>query len=278
MKRSILSGLLAIAISIPCWAGYPGDYTDQSGGAAQSGQSSQGGQVGQEDPYGQSGQTNQGGQTDQTGSYGYPGQSGQSGQSGQCGQSNGGTCERPPMESGCDSAKLQTVISLLSMVESDLAMCTAETGRWSDNVMAIGYVNSARSALERAPMDPVWKPLLSEIYERLGRIRFHLLMNDDVNARMMMSEVQAIVRSTVQSLLINSGNGGSVVRPRVVVMPQIPTSGGSYGSNSNSGSGWGSAWGSGWASGWGNGGGIQLPPSSSGPFVPTNYPPLIPTR
>lgn len=261
MKRTILTGVLAIAISIPCWAGYPGDWSDQAG------QSSQAGQYGQSSQSGQSGQ------------------SGQSSQAGQYGQTGGGVCEQPPLEPVFDPAKLQAVISLLSMIESDLAMCAAGSGRWADNLMAIGHINSARSALERAPMEPAWRPLLAEIHERLGRIRFHLLMNDDMNARMMMAEVQAVVRSTMQVLLINAGNGGVIrpptsttpQRPRVVVVPQIPTTGGSYGSNSNSnsGSGWGSSWGSGWASGWGNGG-TQLPPGTMQPTGP-QYPPLTPT-
>lgn len=345
MKRTILTGLLAIAISVPCWAGYPevfssqaeqngqtapSGYTDpfgqygygrpvqptipggigqqsqdgqqnQGGQVEQNGQSGQSGQcdqVGKQDQAeqsGQAGQTDQVGQSDKTDSYEYPGQSGQCGQSdqsgqtgqsdqsGQSGQSNGGCCG----QSGYDTAKLQAVISLLSMVESDLSMCAASTGNWANNIQALGYINSARSALERAPMAPAWKPLLAEIYERLGRIRFHLLMNDDYNARMMMNEVQAVVRSTMQTLLINSGNGGRVILPptsttsqfpRVIVMPQIPTSNGNYGSNhgshsgSNSGSSWGSAWGSGWASGSGNGNGSQLP---GGVIRPT--PPVFPS-
>ncbi len=274
MKRTILTGVLAIAISIPCWAGYPGDWSDQAGQSSQSGQSGQSSQ---------SGQSGQCGQEDPWGNPGQSGQSGQSSQAGQYGQTGGGVCEQPPLEPVFDPAKLQAVISLLSMIESDLAMCAAGSGRWADNLMAIGHINSARSALERAPMEPAWRPLLAEIHERLGRIRFHLLMNDDMNARMMMAEVQAVVRSTMQVLLINAGNGGVIrppssttQQPRVVVIPRIPTTGGSYGSNSNSGSGWGSSWGSGWASGWGNGG-TQLPPGTMLPTGP-QYPPLPPTN
>lgn len=302
MKHKILTGLMAIALSVPCWAGYPEDFTGQpapvgfedplgQGGYGRPerpqlppeiGQQSQGGQVVEQ--AGQSDQCGQSGKQDSYGQYGQSGQSGQSeqsGQSGQCGQSNGGDYGQSSMRPGYDPAHLQTVISLLSMIESDLAMCAASSGGWGHNVMAVGHINSARSALERAPMDPAWKPLLAEIYERLGRVRFHLLMNDDMNARMMMNEVQAVVRSTMQSLLINSGNGGAArppatgQYPRVVVIPQIPASGGNYGSNhgSNHGSGWGSAWGSGWASGWGNGNGTQLPGGTMRPVGP-EYPAL----
>ncbi len=335
MKRRILTGLMAIAISVPCWAQeIVVGQTDQSGQAApvsfqdpfgqsgygrppepsvpvEIGQQNQGqqapseqtGQVdqaGKEDPWnqsgqsgqcgqaGQSGQSEQSGQCGQSDSYGYPGQSGQSGQSDQAGQSghhghygqsNGGCYERPDY----DPAKLQTVISLLSMIESDLAMCAASTGNWGRDVMAIGHINNARSALERAPMHPAWRPLLAEIHDRLGRIRFHLLMNDDAAARMMMGEVQAIVRSTKESLLINAGvrvpGQMTTQRPRVVVMPQIPTGG--YGSNHNThqGSGWGSSWGSAWGSGWswGNGNGTQIPGGAMRPAGP-QYPSLPPTN
>ncbi|HOT29428.1 MAG TPA: hypothetical protein PLU72_14705 [Candidatus Ozemobacteraceae bacterium] len=331
MKRRILTGLMAIAISVPCWAQEivvgQADQSDQAtpvsfqdpfgqggygrppeprvpvevgqqnqGQQAPVEQSGQVDQAGKEDSWNQSGQCGQAGQSDkagqsdqagqcgQTDSYGYPGQSGQSNQAGQYGQSghhghpgqsNGGCYGRPDY----DPAKLQTVISLLSMIESDLAMCAGSTGHWGRDVMAIGHINNARSALERAPMHPAWRPLLAEIHDRLGRIRFHLLMNDDATARMMMGEVQAIVRSTKESLLINAGVRvpGQITaqRPRVVVMPQIPTGG--YGSNygNNQGSGWGSAWGSGWS--WGNGNGTQLPGGTMRPAGP-EYPALPPTN
>lgn len=329
MKRRVLTGLMAIAISVPCWAQeIVVGQADQNGQVApvsfqdpfgQGGygrppepripvevgqqtpveQTGQVDQTGKEDPWSQSGQSGQSGQPDQAGQsdqagqcgqadpYGYPGQSGQSGQSDQAGQYGQSGHNGHHGNPGYDPAKLQTVVSLLDMIETDLAMCAGSTGHWGRDVMAIGHINNARSALERAPMHPAWRPLLAEIHDRLGRIRFHLLMNDDSTARMMMGEVQAIVRSTKESLLINAGvrvpGQMTTQRPRIVVMPQIPTGG--YGSNhntnhnTNQGSNWGSSWGSAWGSGWswGNGNGTQLPGGTMRPAGP-QYPSLPPTN
>lgn len=136
---------------------------------------------------------------DQSGSYGqggYPGQTGQ-GSYGGYGGSSGQYGQGQP-----SYADFQALVMLLNLVLSDLEMCQMSlrsNPHYLNDLMSIGYLNNAKSALSRTVMHPAYMPLLAEIDQRLSKIKFHLVMNDERNARMMIAQLSAMMRSIIAS-------------------------------------------------------------------------------
>lgn len=100
----------------------------------------------------------------------------------------------------------QVLITLLTMVVSDLEMCRGSMkDKFIDNLMAIGHLNNAQSALKRSDLDPAYNTLVSEINERISKIKFYLVMNDLQNVQMRLNQLIAVIRATIGA---NAGNGG----------------------------------------------------------------------
>jgi len=160
-----------------------------------------------------------------TGQYGFEGcGSGQNGSgqygsgqygSGQYGSGQNGSGQYGSGQYGSGQASAQdfSVLSaMLNLVIGDLEMCriSVQSSRhYVQNVLALGYINNARSALSRTAMHPAYSPLLSEIDERLERIRFFLLMNDESTAIMMLSQLSMTINSMLVSQGMNNQNNGS---------------------------------------------------------------------
>ena len=126
----------------------------------------------------------------------------------------------------------QVMVTLLSMVVSDLEMCRASlrpsASDYFDNVLAIGHLNNAQSALRRTDLDPAYAPLVREILDRLGKIKFYLLMNDLSKVEMRIGQLIGVIHS-----VLAAETGGGVLsqgtqRPGVILpnFPGIPNSGG----------------------------------------------------
>ncbi|MFZ2955467.1 MAG: hypothetical protein WA705_01025 [Candidatus Ozemobacteraceae bacterium] len=99
----------------------------------------------------------------------------------------------------------QVMITLLTMVYSDLDMCRAlMKTNYAENILSIGHLNNAQSALRRTDLDPAYAPLLRELLDRLGKIKFYLVMNDLPNVSMRLYQLQMVIRSLI------SAQGGQV--------------------------------------------------------------------
>ncbi|RCK79555.1 MAG: hypothetical protein OZSIB_4309 [Candidatus Ozemobacter sibiricus] len=115
------------------------------------------------------------------------------------------------------------LISLLTMVVTDLEMCgrsLVPTVR--DEISAIGHLNNAQSALKKAALDPAYGPLIEEILDRIGKVKFYLLMQDFNAVTMRLSQLIGLIRSLL------GVQGGSYYNP---YNPYNPN----YGGGSNSG-------------------------------------------
>lgn len=100
------------------------------------------------------------------------------------------------------------LISLLTMVVTDLEMCgrsLAPTVR--DEISAVGHLNNAQSALKKAALDPAYAPLVEEILDRIGKVKFYLLMQDFNAVTMRLSQLIGLIRSLL------GVQGGSYYNP-----------------------------------------------------------------
>ena len=103
----------------------------------------------------------------------------------------------------------QVMVTLLTMVINDLEMCRATLkAKFVDNLLSIGHLNNAQSALKRTDLPEAYRPLVAEILERIGKIKFYLVMNDLQNAVMRMNQLSAVVRA-----VLGAETGGGVVLP-----------------------------------------------------------------
>lgn len=94
----------------------------------------------------------------------------------------------------------QVMVSLLSMVISDLDMCRASIrANYADNILSIGHINNAQSALRRTDLNPAYAPLVREILDRLGKIKFYLVMNDLANVNMRLTQLQYVIRAVLNA-------------------------------------------------------------------------------
>lgn len=132
----------------------------------------------------------------------------------------------------------QVMVTFLSMIMSDLNMCqaslrTTQNGGYVDNVLAIGHLNNAQSALRRTDLDPAYAPLINEIQDRLGKIKFYILMSDLDNVSMRIQQLMAVIRTVLTATVVdnaanNGSNGGTVYQyptnsiPGGVVVPNMP--------------------------------------------------------
>jgi len=92
----------------------------------------------------------------------------------------------------------QVMVSLLSMVLSDLDMCGKSlTAGIADTITAVGHLNNAQSALRRTPLDPAYSTLITEIHARIGKIKFYVVMNDAQAAGMRISQLIGIIRGVL---------------------------------------------------------------------------------
>lgn len=263
-KRILMVAMMCCLLGWPVFAGYPGqDPWDQSSQTDQSSSSQM--EQPPHEGYGKPGYPNHGqqsGQSHQSGSYG--GQYGQTNQgSGNCsgGQyDNGGSY-------GTSAQDVHALQAMLNLVLTDLSMCEYEVRDrrfgYINSVKAIGHINNARSALKRTQLAPAYASLQREVYDRLERIRFHLLMNDVRYTVMLCGQLRQVIRSMMRahagtnySYGTNGANGsdgyGTFSQP-VYAAPIVP------GSTSSSSFG----------GGWGNGQQISVPVAPIG-LVPVN--------
>lgn len=92
----------------------------------------------------------------------------------------------------------QVMVSLLTMVLSDLDMCGRSlTTGFADTITAVGHLNNAQSALRRTPLDPAYSTLVTEIGTRIGKIKFYVVMNDSQAAGMRISQLIGIIRGVL---------------------------------------------------------------------------------
>ncbi|HOT28397.1 MAG TPA: hypothetical protein PLU72_09420 [Candidatus Ozemobacteraceae bacterium] len=92
----------------------------------------------------------------------------------------------------------QVMVSLLTMVLSDLDMCGRSlTTGISDTITAVGHLNNAQSALRRTPLDPAYSTLITEIGTRIGKIKFYVVMNDVPAAGMRINQLIGIIRGVL---------------------------------------------------------------------------------
>lgn len=133
-------------------------------------------------------------------------------------QQTGGTCTQGcPTQYGqgqASAADFQALVMMLNLVLGDLEMCQMSlraNNHYTNDLMSIGYLNSAKSALSRTQMHPAYLPLLSEIDSRLSRIKFHLVMNDERTVRMMIAQLSAMMRSIILNQVGNGLNNGTTV-------------------------------------------------------------------
>ncbi len=103
----------------------------------------------------------------------------------------------------------KVVITLLAMVANDLQMCQASLrSDYIDNVLAIGHINNAQSALKRTTIDPAYTPLINEILDRLGKIKFYLVMRDLDNVNMRLVQLISVIQSVTGGNIPNLPNPG----------------------------------------------------------------------
>lgn len=103
----------------------------------------------------------------------------------------------------------QVMVSLLSMVISDLDMCGQSLNKGlSDTFTAVGHLNNAQSALKRTTLDPAYSTLITEILARIGKIKFYVVMNDAQAAGARISQLIGIIRAVLGAETgINTGYG-----------------------------------------------------------------------
>jgi len=90
----------------------------------------------------------------------------------------------------------QAMMTLLGMVISDLGMCSASMrASYAENLLAIGHLNNAQSALRRTDLNPAYAPLIREILDRIGKIKFYMVMNDLPNVQMRLNQLMAVLRT-----------------------------------------------------------------------------------
>ncbi len=206
LKKLIVTGLICCATT----SAFAYDMFDIFGRGPAFHHGKGSGKVVQSSPYGQSGQSSQSGQAGQSwqsGQSGYNGgyQGGYHGgyntgyQGGNNGQYNGGTT------GGYVSDNVS--LALLDLVANDCEMCISSLrhGAWANNVMAIGYVNNALSALRRSRVHCSYRRLVGELADRLQKVRFYLLMNDVGDARARLNQIASMVRRVTASIR----NGGA---------------------------------------------------------------------
>ncbi len=90
----------------------------------------------------------------------------------------------------------QVVVGLLTLVLTDLQMCGAslQQGGLIDNVSAIGHLNNSQSALKAANLDSAYAPLVNELLDRIGKVKFYLVMRDYNAVAMRLNQLMAMVR------------------------------------------------------------------------------------
>ena len=79
-----------------------------------------------------------------------------------------------------------------------------------DNLLSIGHLNNAQSALKRTGLNPAYAPLVREIHERIGKIKFYIVMSDFPNVQMRLSQLLGVL----QALIGAQTNGGVIVVPQ----------------------------------------------------------------
>lgn len=97
-------------------------------------------------------------------------------------------------------ADFHALMLTLTLIDSDLQMCEHSiraNNNYINNLMTIGYVNNAKSALSKSNIHPAYYSLLSEIDKRLSKVKFHLVMNDKMNSLMMISQLRSIIRNII---------------------------------------------------------------------------------
>ncbi|NLI78468.1 MAG: hypothetical protein GX442_18765 [Candidatus Riflebacteria bacterium] len=129
------------------------------------------------------------------------------------------------------------LISLLTMVASDLEMCGRSLQpSIRDEISALGHLNNAQSALKKANLDPAYLPLIEEILDRTGKIKFYLLMQDFNGVTMRLSQLIGLIRNllgvtTGQTTTYGFGSGynggtfgtgGTNFTPTPIKPPEIP--------------------------------------------------------
>ena len=135
----------------------------------------------------------------------------------------------------------QVVVGLLTLVLSDLQMCGASLrqGGLIDNVSAIGALNNSQSALKAANLDAAYAPLVRELLDRIGKVKFYLVMRDFNAVSMRLNQLLGMVNgmltgNTNMSLgsgYSNYGNGTFQYQPQgsgmnVPVLPrEMPVNG-----------------------------------------------------
>jgi hypothetical protein len=107
----------------------------------------------------------------------------------------------------------QVMVTLLTMVINDLQMCRSTLkAKFVDNLLSIGHLNNAQSALKRTDLPDAYRPLVAEILERIGKIKFYLVMNDLQNATMRMNQligvVGAVLGAETYGGVVVPNNGG----------------------------------------------------------------------
>ncbi len=92
----------------------------------------------------------------------------------------------------------QVMVSLLTMVLSDLDMCGRSLDKsLGDTIGAVGHLNNAQSALKRTQLDPAYSTLITEILSRISKIKFYIVMNDVDGAAMRISQLIGVIRSVL---------------------------------------------------------------------------------
>jgi hypothetical protein len=127
----------------------------------------------------------------------------------------------------------QAMVSLLWMVMTDLQMCGASlNNRVMDTVSAVGHLNNAQSALKKTDLDPGYVPLVREILDRIGKIKFYLVMQDYRAVQMRLQQLMAVIRTVLVGEtqgMVNTGNqnyypmGGGYAPNSSGFAPMIPS-------------------------------------------------------
>ncbi|HEY9070567.1 MAG TPA: hypothetical protein VIV61_09930 [Candidatus Ozemobacteraceae bacterium] len=121
----------------------------------------------------------------------------------------------------------QVVVSLLTMVLSDLDMCGRSLNKSiGDTIGAVGHLNNAQSALKRTQLDPAYSTLITEILSRISKIKFYVVMNDVDGAAGRLGQLIGIIRGvlgaetgTIPGYGTNGGQIGTTVPSRPMEIP-----------------------------------------------------------
>lgn len=126
----------------------------------------------------------------------------------------------------------QVMVSLLSMVLTDLDMCGRSLNKGlTDTITSVGHLNSAQSALKRAPLDPAYSTLITEIHARISKIKFYVVMNDVQAAGMRIGQLVGIIRAVLGAETGNMsgygmGSGNQIGTPLPSRPSEIPVGNG----------------------------------------------------